>query len=163
MMLNIFSCDCLLHLFGETSKFLCPVFVILLLSFESSVNILDTKTPMLVFLLWCSRLWFQCCRNWGIGHSCGSGSVPDLGTSMCCWCGRKRKEKNRWIKQTRTKTQILCWICDCMFFPSPFILLTVFFVEQKVYILVKSSLRIFFFWLWHVEVPRPGTEPVPQQ
>ena len=48
------------------------------------------------------RIWrCHCC---GSGHSCGSGSVPDLGTSACCGHGQKhiknkklvRYQKGRW-------------------------------------------------------------------
>ena len=31
----------------------------------------------------------------GVGCTCGSNSVPGLGTFTCCWCGRKRKKEKK--------------------------------------------------------------------
>ena len=42
-----------------------------------------------------------CCRD--SGYSCGAGSVSRLGTSTCCGCGQKKKEKktrNGYIHKT---------------------------------------------------------------
>ena len=45
---------------------------------------------LVLSLAWCSGL-----RIPGVGHSSGSDSVPDPGTSICCRCSHKRKKKNR--------------------------------------------------------------------
>ena len=47
----------------------------------------------LVFPLWCSglRIWYCCCSS----HCCGTGSVPDLGTSTCLEHGKKKKKKRK--------------------------------------------------------------------
>ena len=41
------------------------------------------------FLLWHSGLRIWCCPSCVVGHSSGSNSVPDQGTSICNWCGKK--------------------------------------------------------------------------
>ena len=69
----------------------------------SHTNILKHKH--LEVLLWCSGLRIQCCHSYGTGCSCGTGCsygldlIPGLGTSICHWCGWKRKQKqNRKVK-----------------------------------------------------------------
>ena len=48
--------------------------------------------------LWCSRLTIQCC------HCCGSGSIPGLGTSMCC---RRKNKPKRQNKRKKHKMKML--------------------------------------------------------
>ena len=43
-----------------------------------------------------ARIW-PCC-GCGVGGSCSSNSPPDLGTSICCRRGLKKKKKKRNIK-----------------------------------------------------------------
>ena len=39
--------------------------------------------------LWCSGLKIWRCHCSGSGCLCGAGSIPGLGSSACCMCGKK--------------------------------------------------------------------------
>lgn len=41
------------------------------------------------------RLKIQCCHRSGLGHCCGTGSIPVAGTSTCCECSQKKKQARR--------------------------------------------------------------------
>ena len=51
--------------------------------------------------LWHSRLRISHCRCsgsgrcYGSGHCCGSGSIPGPGTSTCCGCSQKEREREK--------------------------------------------------------------------
>ena len=45
--------------------------------------------------VWHSGLKILHHRDFGIGHSCGSDSVPGLGTSICHGCGQKREKSHK--------------------------------------------------------------------
>ena len=53
-------------------------------------------------LLWLSGLKIQCCPCCGCGYICGVGSIPDLGTSICCRCSQRKKGKKE-RKKPNTK------------------------------------------------------------
>ena len=40
-------------------------------------------------LVWHSRLKIWCCHCMGLGHCCGTGLIPGLGTSECSGCSQK--------------------------------------------------------------------------
>ena len=42
----------------------------------------DRKLTHMEFQLRCSGLRIQCCCSCGVGHSCGSDSIPGQGTSV---------------------------------------------------------------------------------
>ena len=40
-----------------------------------------------------SGLRIQSCGSCGVGHTCGSDSIPGLETSLCLRCGHKKNKK----------------------------------------------------------------------
>ena len=48
---------------------------------------------------WFSKLGIWCCEKCGSGYSCGVGSTPGLGTSVCHRCGQKKKKKKKATKE----------------------------------------------------------------
>ena len=53
--------------------------------------------------LWRSKLRIQCCHYSGLGHSCGSGLIPGLGTSTCHEHGQKKKKKKKRERERKRK------------------------------------------------------------
>ena len=51
-----------------------------------------TAEVQVLSLAGCSELRSRCCCSCGIGHSCGSDSIPGLGSSICCRCGQRNKQ-----------------------------------------------------------------------
>ena len=92
-------------------------------------------------LLWCSRLSIRCCHCYGLDHCCGTGSIPDLGTSKGCECrGRKKKKK-------KEKNHIYVFKV---------------FLERKVGKEPVKKKFFFFSFLaapWHMECLGQGSDP----
>ena len=55
--------------------------------------------------MWRSGLRIWHCHSCGVGHSCGSDSIPGLGTSIRHRCGKEGRKKERKGGRKRKKEQ----------------------------------------------------------
>ena len=65
---------------------------------QNKIKIKEIKNRIGV-LVWHSRsrIWYCHCSSWG--HYCGSGSIPDLGTSICCKIKLKKNPFYQTVEQ----------------------------------------------------------------
>ena len=74
-------------------------------------------------LLWCGGLRIQCGHYSSLGHCCGIGSIPGLGTSTCC-THVERKEGRRDGGRERGPAVVqrigsILGALECRFYPWP--------------------------------------------
>ena len=50
--------------------------------------------------LWLSRFRIQCCLCSSSDHCCGMDLIPGLGTSVCCGCGKRKKNSKEYRQCT---------------------------------------------------------------
>ena len=89
---------------------------------------------------WHSGLRIQCCQK--VNHKWGSDSIPALGTSICQGAAIKTEQNKKELKTEGKRGQL----------PK--------MIHFQFYMFL-----LFIFWPCpqHVQVPRPGIEPMPQQ
>ena len=121
-------------------------------------------------LLWLSQLRIQCCLCSGLGHCCGSVSVPGPGTSTCPGMAtHTHTHTQSCIEVLNNVTCRNSSIFIHLVVSALFTQLAFEEVSQWFWVLSGEKSLYSFSYPWHMEVPGPWVElelqlqPMPQQ